>query len=118
MMAYFKVNDNDLSMYVNKLNITKQAKYSSSTNAAGNTVADYINTKRVLKVGFIALNDAAVKSILTAIEGFSLSVSYREPTTGLLETINCIVPKHTIDYYTIQENNVMYNEFTITFNEL
>jgi hypothetical protein len=118
-LAYFKIGDTDFSSYVNELIITKTANYNSQTNAAGNTVVDYINSKRVFDVGFIALNDADMKALLNAISAFNVSISFRNPKSGTLETgVNCIIPEETIDYYTIQVDKVLYKAFTIQFVEL
>jgi hypothetical protein len=118
-MAYFKINDTDYSMYVNELKVTKKANYNAQTNAAGNTVVDLINHKREIEVGIIPLDDAAMKKLSTAIDGFNVSLSFRNPTTGTLEeNVNCIIPTHNIEYYTIQVNKVLYKAFSLKFNEL
>ena len=54
-MAYFKINDIDFSDYVNELKINKSANYNVQTNAAGDSVVDYINKKRTIEVGIIPL---------------------------------------------------------------
>ncbi|WP_299043897.1 hypothetical protein [uncultured Campylobacter sp.] len=45
-MTYFKIGDVDFSMYVNELKVKKQHNYIAQTNAAGDSVVDYINSKR------------------------------------------------------------------------
>ena len=45
-MAYFKINGVDYSMYVNALKVSRECNYNAQTNANGDTVVDYINTKR------------------------------------------------------------------------
>ena len=118
-MAYFKINGVDYSMYVNKLNVRKSAVYNSQTNAAGDTVCDYINSKRTIEVGIIPLKDSDMSKLLTAVDGFNMAISYRNPITNeLAENVNCIITDTEIEYYTIQVNNVMYNELTLTFEEL
>lgn len=118
-MTYFKIGDKDFSQYVNQLSVTKSANYNAQTNAAGNTVVDYINSKRTITVGFIPLDDAVMKEVMAAIGAFSVSVSFRNPDTNALESgIACIVPESEIEYYTIQVNKVIYNTFTIEFIEL
>lgn len=117
-MSYLKINDTDYSMFVNLLRVSRNAKYNSQTNAAGNTVVDYINTKRIIEVGLIPLNDTVMAQLLKDIEGFNVSITYREPKTNELETANCIVPTERIEYYTIQANKVMYQALVLTFNEL
>jgi hypothetical protein len=118
-MAYFKINNVDYSMYVNQLKVNKSSVYNAQTNAAGNTVVDYINSKREIEVGIIPLNDTAMQQLQTAIDAFNVSISFRNPKTNALEeNINCIIPENGIEYYTIQADKVMYNAFTLKFIEL
>lgn len=118
-MAYFKIGDVDFSMYVNELIIEKEANYTAQTNAAGNTVVDYINHKRTIEVGIIPLDSEAMAALQTAIDAFNVSISFRNPKTGLLEEgINCIIPENEIEYYTIQADKVMYKAFSLEFIEL
>lgn len=118
-MAYLKINNIDYSKYVNSLVVNKNNVYNSQTNAAGNTVVDYINTKREIEVGIIPLNAAAMVELQTAIDGFNVSLSFLNPDTNILEEdISCIIPDNAVEYYTIQNNNTMFKAFTITFIEL
>ena len=118
-MAYFKIGNTDFSMYVNELKIAKEANYNAQTNAAGNTVVDYINSKRVITVGIIPLNDNAMAQLQAAIDAFSVSISFRNPKTNALEeNISCIIPSSEINYYTIQAGKVLYNAFSLDFIEL
>ena len=118
-MAYFKINDVDYSMYVNELNIKKAHKYNAQTNAAGDTVVDYINSKREIEVGIIALDSSVMPQLLEAIDGFNVSISFRNPKTNALEeNVNCIIPDNEVEYYTIQADKVMYNGLNLTFTEL
>ena len=117
-MEYFKIGDIDFSMYVNSLKIKKAINYNAQTNAAGNTVVDYINSKREIEVGIIPLNDAAMLRLQLALAAFNVSISFRNPQTNTLETINCIIPDTEADFYTIQVGKVLYNAATLTFTEL
>ena len=54
-MSYFKINNVDYSMYVNELKVSKDVNYNAQTNAAGDTVVDYVNKKRTIEVGIIPL---------------------------------------------------------------
>lgn len=118
-MNYFKIGDTDYSMYVNGLTVNKEANYNAQTNAAGNTVVDYINAKRTIEVGIIPLDSAAMVKLQAAIDAFNVSISFRNPNTGALEeNVNCIIPGSNVEYYTIQQNKVMYKAFTLTFIEL
>lgn len=117
-MAYFKIGKTDFSSIVNELNINKTSNYNSQTNAAGDTVVDYINTKRIIEVGIIPLDDTAMAELQTAINDFKVMISFRNPKTNQLETIFCIIPESGIEYYTIQANKVMYKAFKLKFIEL
>lgn len=118
-MAYFKIGNNDYSMYVNELKVSRNVKYSAQDNAHGDTVVDYINTKRVIEVGIIPLDDTAMAKLLTDLDAFDVSLSFRNPMTNVLETeVNCIIPESEIEYYTIQANKVMYKAFNLKFIEL
>lgn len=118
-MAFFKINGVDYSMYVNELTISKEANYNAQTNAAGNTVVDYINTKREIEVGIIPLDAQTLSQLMTAIDSFNVSISFLNPVTGALEEdINCIIPDDSVEYYTIQAHRVMTKAFKLKFSEL
>ena len=117
-MAYFKIGSTDFSNIVNELKVDNTSNYNSQTNAAGNTVVDYINTKRTIEVGIIPLDDTDMAKLQTAINKFNVSISFRNPRTKALETITCIIPESGVEYYTIQANKVMYKAFRIKFIEL
>jgi hypothetical protein len=118
-MTYFKIGDKDYSMYVNALNVSTDTNYNAQTNAAGDTVVDYINKKRSIEVGIIPLNDAVMADLQADIEAFNVSISFLNPNTKLLEeNVNCIIPSNKVEYYTIQTNKVMYKALTLTFTEL
>lgn len=118
-MAYFKINGVDFSEYVNELNIKKKNNYNAQTNAAGDTVVDYINVKRQIDVGIITLDEVDAQKVLAAVDGFNVLISYRDPHTGKLEEgVNCIIPSTDVDYYTIQTDKVLVNDFKLKFTEL
>ena len=118
-MSYFKIGNNDYSMYVNQLKVNKTATYTMQTNAAGNSVVDYINAKRVIEVGVIPVDDEAMAKLQTDIDAFNVSISFRNPKTNVLEEgVNCIIPSNNIEYYTIRADKVSYKAFTLQFIEL
>lgn len=118
-MAYFKINNVDYSMYVNSLEITTNTKYNAQTNAAGNTVVDYINQKRQIKVGIIPLDDVVMSSLKNAIDNFNVNISFLNPNTKAIEeNVDVIIPSNAIKYYTIQVNKVSFEGLTLTFTEL
>ena len=115
-MSYLKINNNDYSAYVNELKVTKDVNYNAQTNAAGDTVVDYINTKRTIEVGIIPLDEVTMVNLQNDLHEFNVSITLRNPQTNVLEeNINCIIPSSEIEYYTIQINKVMYKAFTLTF---
>ena len=119
--SYFKINGVDFSNYVNELKIKKSANYNAQTNAAGDTVVDLLNTKRQIEVGIITLDESKARELLTAVEGFNVLISYRDPRTlgeDVLEEVNCIIPSTDVDYYTIRTSKAMLNEFKLKFTEL
>lgn len=116
-MAYFKIGKTDFSNIVNELKVDNTSNYNSQTNAAGDTVVDYINTKRIIEVGIIPLDDTAMAELQTAINDFDVMISFRNPRTNQLETIFCIIPESGVEYYTIQANKVMYKAFKLKFIE-
>ena len=118
-MAYFKINNTDFSMCVNKLDIKKAVNYTAQTNAAGNTVVDYINSKRQITVGIIPLSGEDMQALQSAISEFGVNISFQNPETNALEeNVACIIPDNAVSYYTIQAGKVLFNAFTLTFTEL
>lgn len=118
-MTYFKIGANDYSMYVSALKIKESANYNAQTNAAGNTVVDYINKKRIIEVGVIPLNSEVMKNLKADIKKFNVSLSFLNPDTEQLEeNVNCIIPDNEVEYYTIQIDRVMYKAFNLSFEEL
>lgn len=118
-MAYIKLGSVDFSNYCNELIVKKSANYTAQTNAAGNTVVDFINHKRTIEVGIIPLDSATMKTLQNIIGSFNISISFRNPKTGALEeNVNVIIPESNIEYYTIQSNKVMYKAFKLEFIEL
>lgn len=117
MATYFKINNNDLSQYVAQLKIKKSNNYTAQTNAAGDSVVDYINNKREIQVEIIPLEEKDFRIVLSAIV-FNPTIYYRDPMTGELDTANCIIDSNDIDYYTIQQKRVMYKKMTLKFREL
>lgn len=118
-MAYLRIGSSDFSGWVNELKVSSTANYNAQTNAAGDTVVDYINHKRTIEAGFIPMDDAAMSRLMAAVAGFSVSLSFRNPQTNALETgVACIVPDAEPEYYTIQSGRVLYKALRLTFQEL
>ena len=118
-MAYFKINDVDFSMYVSELKVTSKSNYNAQTNAAGDTVVDFVNRKRTIEVGIIPLSDVAMLKLQQAIDAFNVSISFLNPKTNVLEeNVDCIIPTDNVEYYTIQPRKTMFNACKLKFQEL
>ena len=117
-MTYFKINDIDFSMYVNALKVTKSHIYKDQTNAAGNTIVKYVNTKRIINVGIIPLNDTAMMSLQNAISNLTVTVSFQNPDTKALETMSCMIPTNAVEYYSVRAGNTSFKAFSLQFTEL
>ena len=118
-MAYFKINGTDYSMYVNNLKVAREHIYKAQTNASGNTVVKYVNTKRTIDVGIIPLDDEAMAKLQADINQFKVTISYLEPQTkALVENVSCIIPNNSVEYYTVQVGNVKFKAFSLKFKEL
>jgi hypothetical protein len=117
-MTYFKINNTDFSMYVNELKVSKEANYNAQTNAAGNTVVDLINHKRTVEVGIIPVTSEAMAQLQLLLDSFNVTITYLNPNTNALDTINCIIPDSNVEYYTIQAGNVSFKAFSLKFTEL
>lgn len=118
-MAYFMINGNDYSMYVNKLQVGKNHIYKSLTNASGNTIVKYVNSKRVIQVGIIPLDADVMKTLQADLNTFNVKLTFLNPDTGALESnVNCIIADQIVEYYTIQGNSAKFKAFTIKFTEL
>lgn len=118
-MTYFKIGDKDLSMYVNELSVKTKHKYIAQTNANGDSVVDYINSKREIEVGIIPLDAAAMLVIQQAIAAFNVRISFLNPNTNTLEeNVNCIIPSNQVEYYTIRADKTQFNKMKLSFDEL
>lgn len=116
-MAYLKINGIDLSQYVNKLNITTKHKYTARENASGNLLVKYITAKKNVQVGIIPLDSSSLQSVMAIVNSFEVTVEYLEPETDTLKLIKCIIPTHSVEYYSIRVGNTMAKAFTFTCEE-
>ena len=118
-MAYFKIGREDFSPYVSGLKINTSALYNSQTNAAGDTIVDYIKSKRTIEVDIIPINELVMLKLQLAINQFNVTISFLNPDTNEMSgSVNCIIPTDCIEYYTIQSNKKMFKALKLTFIEL
>ena len=118
-MEYLKLNGVDFSGMVNRLNVNTVQNYNAQTNAAGNTVVDRISSKRTIEVGFRPLFHDEMMRLTAQTSAFSVLVSFLDPVTGqLAEDVLCISAEAPTEYYTIQDGFILFNEFSLEFQEL
>lgn len=119
MGYFFKINNNDYSMYVNQLTITTQHTFEQKTTAGGKDRITYRYSRRIIDVGIIPLNDTVMARLLNDADKFRVSVSFRDPKTNeLVENLECIIPQNVVEYYTIQAGNVSYKAFSLRLQEV
>lgn len=116
-MAYLKINKHDYSQYVNKLLVDTKHKYTARESASGDLLTKYIAAKRNIQVGVIPLSASALKTLLSDINSFEVEVEFLDPVTNAMRTANCIIPIHSVEYYTIRAGNTMAKAFTFTCEE-
>ena len=119
-MIYFKINNTDFSHLVSSLKVGYETLVSdnSGRNAAGNTVIDIINRKIKVYVEFRPMLDNHMKSLLTAIKDYVVNVSYLDPKTQALKTIQCYTGTPEPEYFTIQNNRKLFKQMNLNFIEL
>lgn len=117
-MAYFKLNGNDYSDYVSKLSITTTEKYKQRENASGVTKVKRIRQVRNIQVGIIPLDASTLKNLIKDINKFEVTVDFLNPETNTLTTAQCMIPAHTVDYYSINVNGTRVSAFSFTCEEL
>jgi type III secretory pathway component EscV len=69
-------------------------------------------------VVIVPLNNDIMAQLQANINQFNVSISFLNPETKALETINCIIAKNEPEYYTIQETKTMFKALALTFEEL
>ena len=119
-MIYFKINNTDFSHLVSSLKVGYETLVSdnSGRNAAGNTVIDIINRKIKVYVEFRPMLDSHMNSLLTAIKDYVVNVSYLDPKTQTLKTIQCYTGTPEPEYFTIQDNRKLFKQMSLNFIEL
>lgn len=117
---YFKINGVDFSGIVSGLKVGYETLVSdnSGRNAAGNTVIDIVNRKIKIYVTLRHTTNNEMQRFLSAIRGYVLEASFLDPETKALTTINAYTGTPEPEYYTIQDNKVIYKPMSINFIEL
>lgn len=116
-MAYLTIDGYDFSPYVNKLKVGVKHNYVAGVASTGLTQAKYKSTSYIVEAGIIPVDSNAMKALQAILNKFAMTVSFLDPATNELKTITCILPQYAVEYYTIQQGNVKFQAFAITFTE-
>lgn len=117
---YFKINNTDFSSLVSGLKVGYETLVSDSSgrNAAGDTVIDIINHKIKVYVTLRHTTGEEMESFLSAIRNYVVNVSFLDPKTKALTTINAYTGTPEPEYYTIQPTHTIYKPMSLNFIEL
>ena len=117
---YFKINGVDYSSLVSGLKVGYETLVSdeSGRNASGDTVIDIINRKIKVYVTLRHTTDEEMQGFLSAIGGYVVEATFRNPETKTLHTITAYTSTPEPEYYTIQPTRVIYKPMSINFIEL
>lgn len=118
-MEYLKINGEDFSYLVSGLKVGFETLVSddSGRTAAGNTVVDVINKKDKVYVTLRHTTQEEMQSFLNAIEDFVVNISYLNPRTQTIKTIEAYTGTPEPEYYSIS-NKTIYKPLSLNFVEL
>ena len=118
-MNYLKINDVDYSGIVSGLKVGFETLVSdkSGRNAAGNSVVDVINKKFKVYVTFRHTTDAEMSKLLKEIEGFVVNITFLNPKTQALTTVQAYTGTPEPEYYTISDKTI-FKPMSLNFVEL
>lgn len=119
-MAYLKINNVDYSHLISGLKVGYETLVSdkSGRNAAGNSFIDVINRKIKLYVTLRHTTEQEMRSFLNAVKPFVVDVTFLNPETNTLTTINTNIGTPEPEYYTIQDGFIVYKPMSLNFIEL
>lgn len=118
-MAYLKINNKDFSSLVSGLKVGYETLVSdtgSGRNAAGYMDIDVINRKVKLYVKLRHTTNAEMKEFLSAISGYVVDITFLNPETNALRTINAYTGTPEPEYYTISDKTI-FKPMSLNFIE-
>ena len=115
-----KLNNTDVSDLVKSMKVGYETLVSdnSGRNANGDTVIDVINKKVKLQIVFRPMESSDMAKLLSAIDDYVISVTYRDSKSNSNKTITCYTGTPEPDYYFIHNNRVLYKELSLSFIQL
>lgn len=119
-MSYLTINSVDVSNLVSGLKVGYETLVSedSGRNANGDTVLDIINRKIKLYITFRPMDGTEMSRLLNSFSSYVVNVSFRDPKTNTIRTIQAYSGTPEPDYYWIHNNKVLYKSFSFNFIEL
>lgn len=121
MDNYLTINGVDFSKYVSGIKVQKQTKFNQQTNAAGNTVIDFINCKYVVEVAFTPIiGETEINNFnmaFTSDNGLVVSLGFYNPFTTSISTISASNGNKTLEWYNLSSKQIT-KPFTLTFTQL
>lgn len=119
MTQYLKINNVDFSHLISGLRIGYETLVSenSGRNAAGNTTIDVINRKIKVYTTLRHTTNDEMNAFLNAIKPFVMNITFLDPETKALKTINAYAGTPEPEYYTISDNTI-YKPMSLNFIEL
>lgn len=116
---YFTINGEDFSGLVSGLKVGFETLVAEGNgrNANGDAVIDVQNRKNKVYVTFRHMTDQEMRTLLNAIKDFEVNCGFRNPQTGVIKTIYAYTGTPEPEYYTIQDNLVVYKPMTLNFIE-
>ena len=87
-------------------------------NARGNLTLSVLNRKAKVNIVFRPLNEAEMATILSAVEGFVLSVQFWDPQTETQKTKTMYVNTASPNMYSNRAESALYNDLSLNFIEL
>ena len=116
---YFKINNVDFSNIVSGLKVGFETLVSdkSGRNAAGDTVIDVINKKYKIYITFRHTTEEEMAKLLAAINDYVVNVSFLNPKTKALTTVQAYTGTPEPEYYTISDKTI-YKPMSLNFIEL
>lgn len=119
-MSYLTINGVDVSNLVSGLKVGYETLVSedSGRTANGNTVIDIINRKIKLYVTFRSMDGNEMAKLLNSFSSYVVPVSFRDPKTNTIKTIQAYSGTPEPDYLWIHNNQVRYKSFSFNFIEL
>jgi hypothetical protein len=118
-MAYLKISGSDFSSIVSGLKVGYETLVSSNSgrNAAGDTVIDVINRKIKLYITLRHTTNEEMESFLNALKSYVVDVSFLDPESNSVKTINAYISTPEPEYYTIS-NRTIFKPLSLNIIEL